>query len=165
MPPCGRIESIAATASTTESGSARGANSTIHTPSRNSSTAIAAISKANRVLPTPPVPVSVTNRRRGRSATRRCKSATEPNHSSTGAGRLPTAVRAVLGWRSSHGMPSGHAERVDRVAHTSQLEQSQVHQLDPAQRPQHLGRRGAHQDLAAMGRAHSRAARFSGGPK
>ena len=57
-----RAPTAAATASTTRSGSVNSASSTSHTPSRNSSISWAPVSSARRVLPVPPVPISVSRR-------------------------------------------------------------------------------------------------------
>ena len=43
---------------------------------------------------------------------------------------------------------------MDRGADASQLQPSQVDQLDPGHRPQHVGRRGAHQNPATVSRTH-----------
>src|SRR6516165_983467 len=63
LPGCWVMPSTAATASGTAAGSATAASSKNQTPSGNSSTRRAATSNASRVLPTPPTPVNVTNRR------------------------------------------------------------------------------------------------------
>ena len=62
LPGCWVMPSTAATASGTAAGSATAASSKNQTPSGNSSARRAATSKARRVLPTPPTPVSVTSR-------------------------------------------------------------------------------------------------------
>ena len=60
--PCGVMPSTVAIAAGTEAGSPTDASSTIHTPSGNSPATSAPTSRASRVLPTPPTPLSVTSR-------------------------------------------------------------------------------------------------------
>ncbi len=62
IPACWVIPRVAATASGTAPGSPTAANSISHTPSAKLLTDRAATSRASRVLPTPPTPVSVTSR-------------------------------------------------------------------------------------------------------
>ena len=62
FPGCWVMPKTAATASGTAAGSVTAASSKTQTPSGNSSRSRPATSSARRVLPTPPTPVSVTNR-------------------------------------------------------------------------------------------------------
>ena len=73
FPGCCVMPKTAATASGTAAGSVTAANSKTQTPSENSSASRIATSNARRVLPTPPTPVSVTNRW---ALTAACSSAT-----------------------------------------------------------------------------------------
>ena len=86
------MPSTAATASGTAAGSVTAANSKNHTPSGNSSANRAATSIASRVLPTPPTPVNVTNRR---VRTADCSSPTSdsrPINPVTAAGEFPGLI-------------------------------------------------------------------------
>ena len=80
-----------------------GASSTSHTPPGNWSLLNQPISIAVRVLPTPPEPVNVTNRRPDRPPTRRRSSARSPTYSVTGRGRLPstTSIGGGVAFRST----------------------------------------------------------------
>ncbi len=59
---CGVMPNTVAIAAATDAGSPTAASSMIHTPSGNSPASSDPASSASRVLPTPPTPVSVTNR-------------------------------------------------------------------------------------------------------
>ena len=102
MPGWGWIDNVDATEATTPAGSPAAAKSISHTPPTNSSTINQAISMANRVLPTPPGPVNVTNRRFARPSTPCCSSATRPTNSVAGRGRFPDAPSAVANGTSTH---------------------------------------------------------------
>ena len=78
--PCGVMPSAVAMAAGTDDGSPTGASSTIHTPSGSSPASSAPTSTASLVLPTPPTPLSVTNRfDRTRSATSATRSSRPTN--------------------------------------------------------------------------------------
>ncbi len=81
----------------TISGSATGANSTSQTPSGKDSMRVRAVSTASLVFPTPPVPVSVTNRRSSKSARSASIFRSRPRKDVNAIGRLchTTDGRAV----------------------------------------------------------------------
>ena len=83
-----RTPSTSATVTATRSGPPSGARSANHTPSPDPSTSPAATCSANRVLPAPPAPVSVTSRERSTSRRTAASSASRPMKLDTCAGKL-----------------------------------------------------------------------------
>ena len=96
IPACGYTDNVDATPAITASESGIGASSNNHTPSGNASTDNQPASIAVRVLPTPPVPVSVTNRRNGNSAAWLWRRSTRPTYSVANLGRFPGTLCSVF---------------------------------------------------------------------
>ena len=82
------------------------ASSTIHTPSGNSPATSPPTSSASRVLPTPPTPLSVTNRRDRTSSATSSTTSSRPTSELSCCGRLPAKVSTLRSTGNSVGSPS-----------------------------------------------------------
>ena len=105
-PGCWVMPSAVATASGTAAGSPTAASSVTNTPSWNVNADRAANSNARRVLPTPPTPVSVTNRCALSAVSSSARSASRPTKLVVGGRRFPGVGSTVFNGGNSVRSPS-----------------------------------------------------------
>jgi hypothetical protein len=108
-PPALAMPSDVVIASATKSSSRTGVRSTNQVPSGNCAPARRAASTARRVLPTPPVPVSVTSREEASAPRTASSSTARPTTGVSGAGTLPVVARDPASASASARTDSAHS--------------------------------------------------------